>query len=302
MRFLPAAALLLAAQPAVSQSVAYIGAELNYLEFSDETATFDGLGTRVGADLGILGITVSGTTYADRYSEAGVEAVFTTSAASLGYSPLPGTLVGLGLRDLTVEVDGMSGTANFVEGFAQIELPFLGLAAVHRTSDDLFDDYSETGYYGELSYGIALTYGAALEFTSEQEAFNYALTADLDLEGIELRGFLYGTEGVDEAFIGVRGRYAVGRNGGYALTSWQHYLDDEFDDHTVILGGGWKVTEAAAIEAGVGQFWTNDDSADLVSFNLSYDLGKRARIDQRFEEARRRDGYYGLTVGSHLAF
>lgn len=285
-----ALALVLFAGHASAQELTYGAGTLDYTLLEEGGDQYNTL--RLEGDLEI--------TY-DQFllgGSAGYQSLETSGSASVntydafvGYMPTSTLLFGAGVNGLAIEGDdSYSG----YEAFAQFDNGQYGVAVRYERPLGQDDDLAVTSLFGRAALTPELAVGAVLDSLSDEDEMIYYISADYDSGPVSARGFYHGVTEVDVSTFGVRGSYQVNQ-GFFATADFQQtegFLGDDLSIYSV--GGGYRISDTAYVDAAVGQLRGDGGEANMLRVGLTFETGNRKRLDASMSDAIRADFANGL--------
>ncbi|WP_333714742.1 hypothetical protein [Yoonia sp.] len=287
-----AIAVAMLAGQASAQDLSYATGNLNGAMIQTDSDEFQSL-TLSGAVELTYNQFLFGASGAYQTLDLGSQETFANYDGFVAYMPTAQLMVGAGLTGLTI--DGSESYSGY-EAFAQYRTGSFGTAILHERPLGNDDDFTVTTFYGEGSVTPEITIGGVVETVSDLDETVYYVSADYAAGPIFGRAYHVGISGVDATVFGARGSYDVNPN--FFVSADLQLLDGFFGDNTTIysLGGGYRISDSATIDAAFGQFITDSTDATMMRIGLTFEMGERKRLDTRMRNAIRTDFANGLGI------
>jgi hypothetical protein len=220
------------------------------------------------------------------------EATIANYDGFVAYMPTAELLIGAGLTGISVEdSESYSG----YEAFAQYQTGSFGTAILYERPLGEDEDVTVTTFYAEGAVTPEVTVGGIIETISETDDITYYLSAEYDAGPVFVRGYHIGVTDVDRSVLGARGSYDFDQ--GYFLTADLQQVDGFFGDDATFysVGGGYRISDNATIDASFGQIISDGEEATTMRLGLTFEMGGRKRLDAGMRDAIQDD--FGNGIG-----
>ncbi|WP_296426730.1 porin [Yoonia sp.] len=208
-----------------------------------------------------------------------------------GYLITPEILVGAGVIGIKSELSDQNG----YEIFGQYQTDQFGVA-LNVAKPDSDADYTYSTLYGEVAVTPAVNLGLALSQYSDESWTYYVASAEYNEGPIAARAYYQGYSDEDTAILGLRGSYEL--NAPFRiLASYETIVGDDLVDISVYtVGGGYRITDGVWFDANIGQITGDSVMTDIdrVQATITFETGKRTRIDNSFNQDALDDRLAGL--------